>query len=80
MTARYVALDRALPVSESVLAGADPHGLPLADLLAVALVTDLEATGHQDAADMVRAAMALGPPGIFATVRARASHETRLSA
>lgn len=80
MTARYVALDRALTVSESALAGADPHGLPLADLLAAALVTDLEAAGRKDAADMVRAAMALGPFGIFQPVRARASHETRLSA
>lgn len=58
---RYVVFDRALPVNESALAGRDPRAMSEGDLLGAMLTTNLEAAGHQDAADMVRAAMSLTP-------------------
>lgn len=48
---RYVVFDRAFPVSESALAGADPYAMPLADLLAAVLVTHLEGLGAIASAD-----------------------------
>lgn len=50
--------DRALPLSESALAGADPYALPMGDLLAALLVTHLEGQGDTASAALVHAAMA----------------------
>lgn len=55
---RYFTFDRALPLSESALAGADPHALLPGDLLAALLVTHLEGQGDAASAALVRAAMA----------------------
>ena len=48
---RYVVFDRAFPVSESALAGADPYAMPPADLLAAVLVTHLEGLAAVASAD-----------------------------
>ncbi len=56
---RYFTFDRALPLSESALAGADPYALPMGDLLAALLVTHFEGQGDAASAALVRAIMTM---------------------